>query len=338
MTRANEPIESYRRILNKLADAYPEATLASFSGRAGTERLRHFLRAWADKSLKERNVELSAATRSNIISVLHSFFGWAESEGDLIEVDPSRKIRRPPKRRPKRTRPQSSELDRLREAATLFERPAILLMEGAGLRSAEVVGCRWQDVDLVNGRVLARRKGAHWQWVPLDPDVLQGLRKCFRGIKPDLDDHVFTVEVEQWISQERRVRRRKDPKQPASGQALWRMVKRVCARAGIRQLSPHPLRHGFANRFLRESGKDLVTLQALLGHSRPDTTQGYTDELDLREIAEALDRAAEARHAQASPELATLETEIAKGLETLEWRRRESNPRPRTHRSKRLQA
>jgi site-specific recombinase XerC len=34
-------IDSYRRILNKLADSYPEATLASFSGRVGTERLRH---------------------------------------------------------------------------------------------------------------------------------------------------------------------------------------------------------------------------------------------------------------------------------------------------------
>ena len=29
-----------------------------------------------------------------------------------------------------------------------------------------------------------------------------------------------------------------------------RMVWRVCARAGVRRLSPHQLRHGFANRFL----------------------------------------------------------------------------------------
>jgi hypothetical protein len=55
-------------------------------------------------------------------------------------------------------------------------------------------------------------------------------------------------------------------------------------------------------------------------------------------LAEAVERAAETRDAQASPDLATLETEIAKGLETLEWRRRESNPRPSSHRSERLQA
>jgi len=145
-------------------------------------------------------------------------------------------------------------------------------------------------------------------------------------------------EVEQWVSAYARERRRKDPKQPASDQALMRMVWRVCKRAGVRRLSPHQLRHGFANRFLRESGRDFVALQALMGHSRPDTTQQYTDEVELDELAEALDRAAAARHAQASPEWTTLEPEVTAELQTLEWRRRESNPRPRTHRSERLQA
>src|SRR5512133_2012367 len=164
------------------------------------------------------------------------------------------------------------------------------------------------------------------------------MRSLFRVLKPELDDHVFTVEVEQWVSQYERARRQKDPKQPASAQALMRMLWRVCRRAGVRSLSPHQLRHGFANRFLRESGRDFVALQALMGHSRPDTTQQYTDDVELDDLAEALERAAEARDAQASPDLTTLETEIAKGLETLEWRRRESNPRPRTRRTERLQA
>src|SRR5205814_4242480 len=141
----------------------------------------------------------------------------------------------------------------------------------------------------------------------------------FRALQPELDDHVFAVEVEQWVSQYERVRRQKDPKQPASAQALMRMVWRVCKRAGIRPLSPHQLRHGFANRFLRESGRDFVALQALMGHSRPDTTQQYTDEIELDELAEALDRAAATRHAQASPDLTALESEGTAALETLEW-------------------
>ena len=75
-----------------------------------------------------------------------------------------------------------------------------------------------------------------------------------------------------------------------------------------------------------------------MGHSRIDTTQVYTDEIELDELAEALAQALAARDTQASPDVATLEAEITAALQWLEWRRRESNPRPRTHRNERLQA
>jgi hypothetical protein len=54
-------IDSYWRILVKLAEDYPEARLETLT----TEDLRRFLNRWRGKS---------AATRSNVISVLHSFF------------------------------------------------------------------------------------------------------------------------------------------------------------------------------------------------------------------------------------------------------------------------
>ena len=203
-------VDSYRRILWKLAKAYPEARLDELT----TADLRAFLTAWRDRS---------ASTRSNVISVLHSFFAWAEAE-DLVEVDPSRKIRRPPKRKPDVYRPSLDELARLRQAARPYERPAILLMEGAGLRRAEVITCRWADLDLVRGRARVHRKGQHWHWLPMDPDVVDELRANFRELQPELDDYVFTVEVEQWVSAFERERRRKDPKRPASDQALMRMV------------------------------------------------------------------------------------------------------------------
>ena len=252
---------------------------------------------------------------------------------DLIDVDPSRKIRRPPKRKPDVYRPSLDELAALRAAAVGYERPPILLMEGAGLRSAEVRACRWQDVDLVRGRVRVHRKGSHWHWLPIDPDVLQELQHSFRELAPELDDHVFTVEVEVWVSQFRRERRRKDPKKKRSGQALWRLVKRVSARADVTSLSPHPLRHGFANRFLRESERDVFALQRLMGHSQLETTRNYLDEIDIDDLADALAQAASGREAQASTDEETEMVEAPKGLEDEEWRRRESNPRPRTHRA-----
>ncbi len=312
-------VESYRRILWKLADDYPEVEIDFLT----TEDLRRFLNRW---------LERSAATRSNVISVLHSFFAWAEGE-DLIDVDPSRKIRRPPKRKPDVYRPSLDELTALRAAAVGYERPPILLMEGAGLRSAEVRACRWQDVDLVRGRVRVHRKGSHWHWLPIDPDVLQELRHSFRELAPDLDDYVFTVEVEVWVSQFKRERRRKDPKKKRSGQALWRLVKRISARAAVTSLSPHPLRHGFANRFLRESERDVFALQGLMGHSQLETTRTYLDEIGIDDLADALARAAASRESRASTDVETETVEAPEGLEDQKWRRRESNPRPRSYRT-----
>jgi hypothetical protein len=46
---------------------------------------------------------------------------------------------------------------------------------------------------------------------------------------------------------------------------------------------------------LRESGRDVVALQALMRHSLSDTTQGYTDEVELDELAEPLGCAARGR-------------------------------------------
>jgi integrase/recombinase XerC len=291
-------IDSYWRILWKLAEEYPEIELA----RITTDDLRKFLNRWRDKS---------ASTRANVISVLHSFFDWALVE-DVIDVDPSAKIRRPPKRRPDVYRPSVEELRKIRGAACGHERPAIVLMEGAGLRRAEILGLRWADFDTVKGRVRVFRKGQHWTYLPLAPDVIDELRASMRELQPELDDFVFTVEVQQFVSQYERIRRRKDPKSPASEQALWRMVQRVCKRAGVRVLSPHQLRHGFANRFLRESGRDVGALRPLLGHSRIDTTQLYTDEIELDELKAALDTAYFAREGQASPDWATLDLSILK--------------------------
>src|SRR6185437_609728 len=80
-------------------------------------------------------------------------------------------------------------------------------------------------------------QGSALTYLPLAPDVIRELRASMRELQPELDDYVFTVEVEQFISQYERVRRRKDPKVPASEQALWRMVQRVCKRAGVQALS-----------------------------------------------------------------------------------------------------
>ena len=107
-------VDSYRRILDKLAEDYPEVEL----GQLTTADLRAFLNRWGERS---------AATRSNVISVLRSFFDRALVE-DLVDIDPSAKIDVP------RSGGQTSTV----RASTSWRGFAMVLSRMSGQRS-----CSW---------------------------------------------------------------------------------------------------------------------------------------------------------------------------------------------------
>ena len=187
-------------------------------------------------------------------------------------------------------RPTAAELDLGYRACTLRERAPWLLMAGIGLRASTVCATRWQDIDLRRGRIHVRVKGGHRDELPIAPDVLHELQDVYRQLEPDPDDHVFTVERVQFLGNQQ-TRLVRDTKRPANTKTLWAMVQRVSRAAGIRPIGPHALRHGFATRFLRDSERDVMSLQRLLGHSRLETTRGYVKDLELDELEHALERA-----------------------------------------------
>jgi integrase/recombinase XerC len=154
------------------------------------------------------------------------------------------------------------EMGRLFAAAEGSARDTAMLnlMARAGLRVGEVVRLHLTDVEM-NGRsgwlTVKGGKGNKTRRVPLNGEVRQVLKAW-------LDERPKVEEPALFLSRSGR---------PLAERDVQRMVAEYARIAGV-EASPHTLRHTFATRAV-EKGVDIATLQALLGHSRLETTGRY---------------------------------------------------------------
>lgn len=169
---------------------------------------------------------------------IHPAAGWTKPKRDDAVIRP----------------PSVEELQSLLDAAPGHLRRALCLAYYVGMRpGAELLGIRWDDVDLTAGCIFiesARKGGPRTRSIALHPDLSAMLSEWKR-----VDTCDFIVSY----------RGRK----VASLKTSWRATLR---RAGIRRrLRLYDCRHAFATAALRQSG-DVKAVSVMLGHTRPDTT------------------------------------------------------------------
>jgi len=139
------------------------------------------------------------------------------------------------------------------------------LLYASGLRVAELVSLRVENIHFATGAVRAWGKGSKERTVPLGDLAIDALQDYLDVSRPQY----LRDETEEGLFLSNRGRR-------MSRQSAWAVVKKHARAAGIRaELSPHKLRHSFATHLL-EGGADLRSVQAMLGHANIATTQIYT--------------------------------------------------------------
>jgi len=165
-------------------------------------------------------------------------------------------------------------IDIFRATRNLKHRTLLILIYSSGLRIGEALSLRLQDIDVDRRQIYVRNgKGRKDRHVVLAESFIPLLYNYLTSYKPQ---ELF-IEGKDGM--------------PYSSSSVRSVLKLACSRAKIKKhVTPHTLRHSFATHML-ENGIDLRHIQALLGHSRPETTMIYThvSQHDLMKIKSPLD-------------------------------------------------
>lgn len=246
-------LAAYRNDLERAADSL------SSLGQASSDDLSRLGAAWAD---------LAPATVARRSASLRRFYGFLADDG-LRTDDPSATLPRPRFERPLPRILDSSEVQRMFEAAE--ERAAsgesaavrnlslLELLYGSGLRATELVSLPRGAVRPGQPFLMVRGKGSKERLVPISSRAESAVGAWMDLIPGDT----------LWLFP--------SGKTHLSRVRLFQVVRAMAADAGIspERVSPHVLRHAFATHLL-SGGADLRVLQSLLGHADIATTQIYT--------------------------------------------------------------
>lgn len=213
----------------------------------------------------------AASSRARAVSTLRHFYRWLENH-DELQKNPMATIPSPKRGRSLPMALSMAEVDALLAVPDLKtvlgrrDRAILEVMYATGLRVSELIHLKIADLHLDLGLLKTIGKGNKERLLPVGEVAIKYLQLYLDESRPQLikSQHYVATLFLNFRGQ------------GLSRQAIWKMIKRDIAQAGIKKdVTPHTLRHSFATHLL-ENGADLRVVQELLGHSDISTTQIYT--------------------------------------------------------------
>jgi integrase/recombinase XerD len=177
-------------------------------------------------------------------------------------------------------------------ASSLKTRVLLSLGYGCGLRASEIVRLKVKHIDRAQKIIrIEQSKGSKDRNVMLPDEMLDLLRQWWKA-RPSRHD-AGTPLSERWLFPSR-----KTAGTPITTRHLNRLFHEAADAAGIKKgVTLHTLRHSFATHLL-EGKTDIRTIQALLGHSKLDTTARYAHVATgmISTVESPLDRLSRPKH------------------------------------------
>lgn len=267
---ARHTIESYRRDLDRLQ------TWANKNGKQASELTRGDLRKWIASLSREG---LAPTSIARAISATRGFFKFLMLDGHL-KSHPAEDLDTPQRFAYLPKFLTEDEINRLLSAPDISteegirDRAVLEIMYATGLRVSELVNLKPDDLDLMTGLVRCHGKGNKERRVPLGKSAIHWLQQ-YAAVKAG-----YGKQSSPYVFLHRG--------RPFTRQLAWSMIKHHAEKVGIKNVSPHTLRHSFATHLIQH-GADSRSVQALLGHADISTTQIYTHITDMH-LRAAYDR------------------------------------------------
>lgn len=274
---APNTVESYRRDLADMIRAMAEL------GIDGPEQVRpHHLSAYL---LKLRGMSRSNATVSRRLVSIRGFFQYLVSQRTIAD-NPALTLEAPkPERKPPRVLSEA-DVDKLLEAprtdtaAGVRDRAMLEALYASGLRVSELLSLDVEHVRTELGLLVCTGPGGKERMVPIGSLCSEWMVKYMQEARPQL--------------------LKEDKAEPAlflshlggrmTRQGFWKRIKQLAKDAGVgEEIAPHTLRHSFAVHLLA-GGADLRSVQEMLGHANPASTQIYQPAAKTR-LKEVYERA-----------------------------------------------
>ena len=213
-------------------------------------------------------------TLKDMYSTLRTALRQAVAWG-LLSSDPTAGLRAPRVPREERRVLTVQELKKLLEAAKGYKHYLIIrLLALTGMRLGEVLGLKWQDIDLEKGTLTVRRAAdvrhrklketktsSSERTLLLDAETV-ALLKAHRKASGKVQSLAVKRSDLVFASLDGR---------PVKESAVRKTLNRALAKADLPHIRIHDLRHT-AGSLLLDAGYSFPTVAAFLGHSSPATT------------------------------------------------------------------